>query len=62
MVNSGTSERMAGTRNGRLSGNRGSIAARNFFRGAAEPALMRAVENLAVMIDNELVKMLNTKN
>ena len=62
IVNSGTTERMAGTRNGRLSGNRGSIAARDFFRGAAEPALMRAVDNLAVMIDNELVKMLNTKN
>jgi hypothetical protein len=62
IVNSGTAERMAGTRNGRLSGNRGSIAARDFFRGAAEPALMRAVDNLAVMIDNELVKMLNTKN
>ena len=62
IVNSGTAQRMAGTRNGRLSGNRGSIAARNFFRGAAEPALMRAVENLAVMIDSELVKMLNTKN
>ena len=62
IVNSGTSERMAGTKNGRLSGNRGSIAARNFFRGAAEPALMRAVNNLAVLIDTELTKMLNTKN
>ena len=62
IVNSGTTERMAGTRNGRLSGNRGSIAARDFFRRSAEPALKRAVENLAVMIDNELVKMLNTKN
>lgn len=62
IVNSGTTERMAGTRNGRLSGNRGSIAARDFFRGAAEPALMRAVDNLAAMIDSELIKMLNTKN
>ena len=62
IVNSGTTERMAGTRNGRLSGNRGSIAARDFFRGAAEPALMRAVDNLAALIDSELTKMLNTKN
>jgi hypothetical protein len=62
IVNSGTAERMAGTRNGRLHGNRGAIAPRNFFRSAAEPALMRAVDNLAALIDSELTKMLNTKN
>lgn len=59
IVNSGTAKRTAGTRNGRLHGNRGSISARNFFRSAAEPALKRAVDNLAVLIDTELIKILN---
>lgn len=60
-INSGTSERMAGSRGGRLSGNRGSIAARNFFRGAGERALMKAADNLATLIDTELEAMLNKK-
>ena len=54
----GTGQRQAGTRNGRLSGNRGSIAPRSFFRRAAEPALMRAVDNLAALIDKELMAMI----
>ena len=53
-VNSGTSDRMAGTRGGRLSGNRGSIAARNFFSSAGERALAQAADNLAMLIDTEL--------
>ena len=61
LVNSGTAVREAGTRNGRLHGKRGSITARNFFRGAAEPALQRAVENLSMLIDRELMTMLNKK-
>ena len=63
IINSGTinGDRTAGTRGGRLSGNRGSITARNFFRGAAEPALQEAVNNLAMMIDTELEAMLNKK-
>ena len=63
IINSGTinGDRTAGTRGGRLSGNRGSIAASNFFRGAAEPALQKAVNNLAMMIDTELVNILNKK-
>ena len=59
IVNSGTTKRMAGTRNGRLGGNRGSIAARNFFRGSAEPAIMKAADRLAEMIDKELMVMLS---
>ena len=59
MVNSGTSDREAGTKGGRLSGNRGSIAPRDFFRGAAEPAIQRAVEILDKLIDEELMKMLS---
>ena len=60
-INSGTSDRMAGTRGGRLSGNRGAIAPRNFFRGAGERALTKAADNLANMIDTELEAMLNKK-
>ena len=60
-INSGTGDRTAGTRGGRLSGNRGSIAARNFFRGAGERALAQAADNLATLIDTELATMLNNK-
>ena len=42
-------------------GNRGSITARNFFRGAAEPTLVRAADNLANLIDTELENILNKK-
>ena len=61
-INSGTRDRTAGTRGGRLSGNRGSIAPRNFFRGAGERALTRAADNLATLIDTELEAMLNKKS
>ena len=60
-INSGTSDRMAGSRGGRLSGNRGAIAPRNFFGRAGSSALTRAAENLATMIDTELEAMLNKK-
>ena len=59
IVNSGTTERTAGTRGGRLSGNRGAIAPRNFFGPAATNALSRAADNLATLIDTELMAMLN---
>ena len=62
IVNSGTGDRTAGTRSGRLSGNRGSIAARNFFGSAGMPALMKASDILANLIDTELEKMLNEKS
>ena len=60
-INSGTSDRTAGTRSGRLSGNRGAIAPRNFFRGAGERALAQAADNLATLIDTELENILNKK-
>ena len=60
-INSGTSDRMAGTRGGRLSGNRGAIAPRNFFRGAGERALTKAADNLAIQKDTDLEAMLNNK-
>ena len=67
-VNSGTQRRQAF--GGRMSkrgfdesrgGNRGSISARNFFRNAGEPALVKAVDALANLIDSELENMLNKK-
>jgi hypothetical protein len=58
-LNSGTTDRQAGTRGGSLSGNRGRIAPRNFFRGAGEQALVRATDNLANLIDTELEAILN---
>ena len=61
-INSGTSDRMAGSRGGRLSGNRGSIAARNFFGSAGTSALTKAADNLATLIDSELESMLNKKS
>ena len=61
IVNSGTTDRMAGTRGGRLGGNRGAIAARNFFASKGQPAMVRAVDNLANLIDDELMNMLNKK-
>lgn len=61
LINSGTGARTAGTKGGRLSGKRGSIAPRNFFRGAGEQALAKAADNLATMIDTELLAMLNKK-
>jgi hypothetical protein len=42
-------------------GNRGNIAARNFFKGAGERALVTAADNLANLIDTELEAMLNKK-
>lgn len=42
-------------------GNRGSIAARNFFKTGADPRLRRATEYLADLIDEELEAMLNQK-
>lgn len=75
-INSGTKVRYAGNgRNGRTEsdynrfienhggrGHRGSIAARNFFRGAGERALVQAADNLANLIDTELENILNKKS
>ena len=61
IVNSGTADRMAGTRGGRLSGNRGAIAPRNFFSTKGMPAMERAVNNLANLIDDELMNILSKK-
>lgn len=61
MVNSGTRKRTAGTRDGRLHGNRGAIAPRNFFVSAASPSMQRATAILSQLIDDELEAILNKK-
>lgn len=63
IVNGGTfhGDRTAGTRGGRLGGNRGSITARNFFSSKGMPAMVQAVDNLANLIDTELYNILNKK-
>ena len=55
-VNSGTARRDAGTRGGRIHGNRGSIAARNWFGNMAPHELDLAAENLANVIEEELAE------
>jgi hypothetical protein len=57
-LNEGTGDRTAGTRGGRLSGNRGSIAARNFFKPLGDRALGRMRDNLAKAIEEEMAKLL----
>lgn len=55
-INSGTTQRMAGTRGGLLSGNRGSIAARNWFGSMAPREMELAAENLSIVIEEELAE------
>ena len=50
-LNSGTGQRTAGTRNGRLHGNRGSIAARNWFPSSGQRAMNAAAQYIADEID-----------
>ena len=50
--------RQAGTRGGHLSGNRGTLPAKHFFRSYGERALERAAEHLGTLIDTELENIL----
>ena len=50
-LNSGTGQRTAGTRNGRLHGNRGSIAARNWFSSSGQKAINAAAQYITDEID-----------
>lgn len=54
-LNAGTDQRTAGTRNGRLHGNRGRIAPRNFFSNSSHRYMQQAAEQLTQLID-ELIK------
>ena len=51
LLNSGTGQRTAGTRNGRLHGNRGSIAARNWFPSSGQRAMNAAAQYIIDEID-----------
>ena len=55
-INQGTSQRIAGTRGGHLSGNRGSIAARNFFSTSSHKAMQQAAADLDKLIDDMIKK------
>lgn len=54
-INQGTSERTAGTRGGRLGGNRGAISARHFFGSSSQHAMQQAADQLTKLID-DLIK------
>lgn len=54
-LSQGTEQREAGTRGGRLSGNRGSIAPRNFFSNSSHRAMQQAAAELDKLID-EMIK------
>lgn len=49
----------AGSRGGRLSGNRGIIAPRNFFGTAGSNIMNKALNDLSLLIDTEIIKILN---
>lgn len=53
-LNSGTGQRTAGSRNGRLHGNRGSIAARNWFPSSGQ----RAMNAAAQYIEDEINRLI----
>ena len=55
-ISQGTSQRIAGTRGGHLSGNRGSIAARNFFSTSSHRAMQQAAADLDKLIDDMIKK------
>ena len=50
-LNSGTTARQAGSRGGRLHGNRGSIGARNWFPSAGQQAMNAAAQYIVDEID-----------
>lgn len=58
-LNQGTGERTAGTRGGHLSGNRGSIAARNFFSSSSHRAMQQAADQLTKLIDDMIKQEFN---
>jgi hypothetical protein len=55
ILNQGTNDRIAGSRGGRLNGNRGRIASRNFFSNNSQQVMQRAADDLSKLID-ELIK------
>ena len=58
-LNAGTDVRTAGSRGGRLSGNRGRIKARNFFSNSSHTAMQKAADELSKLIDELVRKEMN---
>lgn len=58
-LNSGTKARTAGNRGGRLSGNRGSIHARNWFPGAGQQGIEEAMRFIEQEIDRLITEEFN---
>lgn len=58
-LNAGTDARTAGSRGGRLSGNRGRITARNFFSNSSHTAMEKAADELSKLIDELVRKEMN---
>jgi hypothetical protein len=56
----GTGQRTAGTRNGRLGGNRGSISPRNYFSRASNAHVEQVMQNLANKIDAKIEELVNS--
>ena len=50
-LNSGTGQRMAGNRGGRLMGNRGSVRPRNFFNPSSVRAIAKDMDYLVAEVD-----------
>lgn len=58
-LNQGTTDREAGTRGGRLGGNRGAISARNFFSSSSHRAMQQAADQLTKLIDDMIKQEFN---
>ena len=58
-LSGGTGNRTAGTRNGKLHGNRGSISARNYFGRSVNSHVDTVLEHLAQKIDAKIEELTN---
>lgn len=58
-LSGGTGQRTAGTRNGRIGGNRGSISPRNYFGRAVNAHVEQVMQNLANKIDAKIEELTN---
>lgn len=58
-LENGTRQRTAGVRNGRLHGNRGSIAPRHYFSRSAQSHIDQVMENFAKKIDAKIEELVN---
>lgn len=59
-LSGGTGQRTAGTRNGRIGGNRGSISPHNYFGRAVNAHVEQVMQNLANKIDAKIEELVNS--